>query len=73
MPPFISRRLPPVLVGACRALHAAIPLPEASPVVGEDLALAEVLAGQAMMLAASVEAAAPGTMERLAMSRIAHS
>lgn len=64
MPPFIPRRLPPVLVGACRAVHSAIPLPAAGPPPVEDLALAEVLAGQARMLAASVEAAAPGTMAR---------
>lgn len=62
MPPFIPRRLPPVAVGACRAVHAALPLPDAGLVPDADLTLAEVLARQARTLAAMVEAAAPGTM-----------
>lgn len=65
MPPYISRRIPPAVVGACRVLHAVLPLPEAGPLPGEDVTLAEVLAGQARVLALSVEAAAPGAMDRL--------
>ena len=62
MSPFISRRLPPVVVGACRAVHSAVPLPEAGPPPGEELALVEVLRAQALMLAMSVEAITPGAM-----------
>lgn len=65
MPPFLSRRLPPVVVGVCRAVYAAIPLPDVGPPPGEDVSLEEVLAGQARLIAASVEAAAPGTMARV--------
>ncbi|MCJ2039882.1 hypothetical protein MKK55_13175 [Methylobacterium sp. J-059] len=65
MPPYTVRRMPPAVVGACRALHAVLPLPEAGPLPGEDLSLAEVLAAQARVPAAAVEAAAPGTMGRL--------
>lgn len=72
MPPFIPRRLPPVVTRACRAVHGAIPLPEAGPPPAEDLALAEVLAGHARMLAASVEAAAPGAMDRLGRVQPVH-
>lgn len=65
MPPFISRRMPPVVVGVCRAVHATLPLPDAGPPPGEDISLMEVLAGQARLIASSVEAAAPGTMARV--------
>lgn len=63
MPPFIPRRMPPVAVGVCRAVHASLPLPDAGPTPGEDLSLADALSAQARLLADSVEAAAPGTME----------
>lgn len=72
MPPFISRRMPLVVVGVCRAVHATLPLPDAGPPPAEDLALAEVLAGHARMLAASVEAAAPGAMDRLDRGQPVH-
>ncbi|KQP91350.1 hypothetical protein ASF60_18065 [Methylobacterium sp. Leaf113] len=56
------RRLPPVVLGACRGVHAVAPLPEAGPPAG-DLTLREVLLEQARALAAGVEAEAPGLME----------
>lgn len=62
MSPFSQRRLPPAVVGVCRALDGVLTLPEAGPAPDGDLSLAEVLAGHARMLAASVEEAAPGTM-----------
>jgi hypothetical protein len=60
--PFIPRRLPPVVRGACRVVHAVAPLPEAGPPAG-DRTLREVLLDQARALAAGVEAEAPGLME----------
>ncbi|GJD46566.1 hypothetical protein AFCDBAGC_4448 [Methylobacterium cerastii] len=62
MHPFHPRRLSPAVVGACRALDGVLTLPEAGPAPDGDLSLAEVLAGHARMLAASVEEAAPGLM-----------
>lgn len=62
MHPFHPRRLPPAVVGACRALDGVLTLPEAGPAPDGDLSLADVLARHAQLLAASVEEAAPGTM-----------
>ncbi|MCJ2081547.1 hypothetical protein [Methylobacterium sp. J-090] len=60
--PFIPRRLPPVVRGACRVVHDVAPLPDAGRPAG-DRTLREVLIEQARALAASVEAEAPGLME----------
>ncbi|WP_244032861.1 hypothetical protein [Methylobacterium sp. E-016] len=57
------RRLSPVVLGACRGVHAVAPLPEAGPPPAEGLSLRGVLIGQARALAESVEAEAPRLME----------
>ncbi|TXN41264.1 hypothetical protein FV232_09740 [Methylobacterium sp. WL30] len=62
MNPFPPCRLPPAVVGVCRALDGVLTLPEAGPAPDGDLSLADVLAVHARMLAASVEEAAPGLM-----------
>jgi hypothetical protein len=62
MSPFSPRRLPPAVVGVCRALDGVLTPPEAGAAPDGNLSLAEVLAGHARMLAASVEEAAPGLM-----------
>lgn len=64
MPPFIPRRLPPVVRGACRVVHDVAPLPDAGPPAG-DRSLREVLVEQARTLSEAVEAEAPGLMECL--------
>lgn len=68
MRPYIPHRLPPVVAGVCRAVHAVSPPPDAGPPPGEDISLAEVLSGHARVLALSIEAVAPGSMDRLRRS-----
>ena len=61
---FLPPRLPPVVRGACRALHAAPPaVPNSPPVPAEDAPVAEVLADQAEALATEVEAVDPAVLE----------
>ncbi|QEE39917.1 MULTISPECIES: hypothetical protein [unclassified Methylobacterium] len=61
--PIIPRRLPPVIRGACRVVHAVAPLPDAGPPPARNRTLREVLIEQARALADGVEAEAPGLME----------
>lgn len=62
--PFLPPRLPPVVRGACRALHAAPPpVPDSPPAPAEDAPVREVLAEQASELAAQVEAVDPAALE----------
>lgn len=61
---FLPPRLPPVVRGACRALHAAPPpVPDSPPVPAEDAPVAQVLADQAEALATEVEAVDPAALE----------
>lgn len=61
---FLPPRLPPVVRGACRALHAAPPpVPETAPLPPEDAPVLDVLADQAEALAAEIEAVDPAAMQ----------